>query len=70
MQDMGSRSPQPEVGSFTNKEHKSGYNVIVISKEETPKAGEQNTKFIGFPKSLSEMPSLLPYFLMKSTKCD
>lgn len=59
MQDIDSRSLHPEMGPLTNKEHKSGYNIIVINKEEIQKAGEQNTKFMGFPKSVSEMSSLL-----------
>lgn len=46
-------------GVLHHKEHKTGYNFIVISKEETLKAGEQNTKFIGFPKILSEIPHSL-----------
>lgn len=41
-----------------------------MSKEETLEAGEQNTKFIAFPKSLSEIPPLIPHFLMKPTRCD
>lgn len=70
MQDIDSRFLHPEMGPLINKEYKSGYNVIVINKEGIQKAGEQNTKFMGFPKSVSEMPSLLLHFLMKPTKCD
>lgn len=70
MQGIDSRSLHPEMGPLINKEYKSGYNVIVINKEGIQKAGEQNTKFMGFPKSVSEMPSLLLHFLMKPTKCD